>query len=480
QGVDYQQSSERQYIDGDIAPNIIGHIGMLTAEEYNVLTEEGKTFSSKKSNYSDSKKYLLSDRIGKDGIENAMEEELRGSTGTRQIVMNNKGDVLDYSITKEPTPGNTVALTIDSNLQRKAQQALEKEIHYLNQNAPEGKGREADAGAVVAIDIKTGDVLVAANYPSYNLETFGQDFEELNKDPLKPMVNRALMGQYRPGSCFKPIVATAGLDNGIIDPTSTVNCTYQYTFYDDYQPYCLSRHGPINVYSAIKHSCNIFFYDVGRRVGIDEINKYATGYGIGQPTGVEIGEGKGRLSSPEFSASMGVKWEAGNVLQASIGQLDTEATPIQLANYAATIANKGQRMKLHLVKNIQTFDFKQTLYQSDPAIASKMDTPPEVFNVVRDAMVQTQRSGSAYSFLGDYPIDIACKTGTPETTKTGLPNSTFICFAPAEDPQIAIAVVIEKGWHGYTGAPVARAIFDEYFFGNSAPAINQPNGTVLE
>ncbi|MBR5485018.1 MAG: hypothetical protein IKV41_00735 [Oscillospiraceae bacterium] len=480
EGVDYQQSTARQYVDGDVAPHIIGTIGMLTAEEYTALTEQGKTFKSEKETLPDSRKYLLSDFIGKAGIEYAMEDTLRGSTGTRRIVINNKGDVLESEVTQEAIPGSTVVLTLDSVLQRTATQALLDEIAYLNANAPEGQGREADAGAVVAVEVKTGEVLVACNVPSYNLESYRQDIDELLQDPKRPLVNRALMGQYRPGSTFKPIVATAGLATDLIEGPTTVDCTYQYKFYDDYQPYCLSHHGPIDVYGAIKHSCNIFFYDVGRRLGISEINRYAQAYGLGQPTGIEIGESKGRLSSPDFSQKMGSKWYDGNVLQAAIGQLDTEVTPIQLANYAATIANKGKRMKLHLVKSVQSFDFAETIYENEPVVVDTVDASLQDYKVLTDAMVQTQRTGSASMFLGDYPIDVACKTGTPETTKSGFPNSTFICFAPADDPQIAVAVVIEKGWHGYTGAPVARAVLDQYFYGSSAPAKNPPVNQILE
>lgn len=479
-GVDYQQSTAREYVDGDIAPHIIGSIGLLTAEEYTVLTEEGKTFRSEEAVLPDNKKYLLSDSIGKSGIEYAMEDMLRGSTGTRQIVLNNKGDVLDSSVTQEAIPGHTVVLTLDSDIQRRAQQALEEEIAYLNANAPAGRGREADAGAVVVVEVKTGEVLAAANVPSYNLETYRQDINQLLEDPLRPLFNRAFMGQYRPGSTFKPVVATAGLATGLIDAASTVDCTYQYTFYPDYRPFCLSRHGLISVYGAVKNSCNIFFYDVGRRLGIDTINQYASAYGFGQPTGVEVGEARGRFSSPEFTESMGGVWYQGNVLQASIGQLDTEASPIQLAGYAATIANRGSRMKLHLVKSIQSFDFQQVVYEGLPEVVDQVDASDADYDVLIDAMVQTQRSGSAFAYLGDYPIDVACKTGTPETTAEGLPNSTFICFAPAKDPQIAIAVVIEKGWHGYTGAPVARAIMDQYFFGESAPATNQSANEILK
>ena len=450
QGVDYQQSTARVYVDGSLAPHILGHIGLLTQEEYETLREEG---------------YSYDDEVGKEGIELSMESYLRGQDGTRQLTLNSSGDVLESTVTQAATPGNRVVLTIDSTLQRVAQKALEEQIINLQQTAQEGRGREADAGCAVVVDVKTGDVLAAVNAPTYDLETYRQEFASLSADPLNPMWNRAFMGQYRPGSCFKPCVAVAGLAEGVITPSTTVNCTGVYTYYDDYRPTCLSAHGNLTVYSAIAYSCNIFFYETGRRLGIDLIDEYAQDLGMGQATGVEIAEATGVLSSPEFTESHGGTWYPGNVLQASIGQLDTALTPAQMASYVATIANKGTRMKLNLVKRVETYDGSQVILENNPTVLNEMDVEESVFETVRDAMVQTSRTGSASGWFGSYPIDVASKTGTPETLEQ--PNSTFICFAPAEDPQIAIAVVIEKGWHGYTGAPVARAIMDQYFFGEN-------------
>lgn len=449
EGTDVLESPIRQYAGGDLMPHILGFTGPIYAEEYDALKDKG---------------YKRNDTLGKAGIEKAFEDELRGSSGTRSITINAKGDVIDVVSEVDPVPGNTVVLTIDKRLQRTAADALEKQIINLQNTAPAGEGKEADSGAVVLMHCKTGEILAAVNYPSYDRETYRFAYQTLLDDPRKPLINRAVQGTYAAGSIYKPSVATAALATGVVAPESTINCTRVYTALGaSYQPKCLSYHGPINVLDALRYSCNIFFYESGRRLGIDTINKFSAQYGLGQPTGIEIPETVGELSSPESKARHGGgQWYEADTVQSAIGQLYNSFSPLQMANYAATIGNRGKRMETHLVRSVESYTRSETIKKTQPVLADTVQADNAVFETVIEGMVRASRIGTAQRYFGNYPIDVASKTGTPETVE--LPNSTFIAFAPANDPEIAIAVLIEKGWHGYTGAPVAKEIFDAYFY----------------
>jgi len=451
-GVDVSESASRYYENSDVAPHIIGATGPLYQEEYQELKNQG---------------YAMDDTIGKSGIESALESQLRGINGKREIYIGPSGEVINAVESEAPEPGNTIVLTLDMNLQRTGQEALAAQIRKLQYDAPSGEGREADSGAAVMVNVKTGEVLAAVTAPSYDLSTYRQNYAELASDELNPLFNRATMGEYAPGSCFKPTVALAGISGGVIDDHSPVHCGRVYTYYagasgTGYQPTCLSYHGNISLTTALAYSCNIFFYDTGRRAGIESITQFARQLGLGSDTGIEIATASGQNSTPETKALYSEEpWYPGDVLQSSIGQLYNQFTPLQLANYAATIANRGKRMQMTVVHEIRDYS-QETVVQ--PFQAQQYDTveaPGEAFTMVINGMVAASRWGSASAEFGAYPVDVASKTGTPQTND--FPNSTFICFAPAEDPEVAVAVVIEKGWHGYTGAPVARALLDEYF-----------------
>ena len=443
-GINVVEIAQREYVDGDLAPHIIGRVGAIFAEEL-------------ESYLSQNKGYTREDFVGKEGIEKAFESVLRGTDGIRRIDLDSIYNVTDIFEQQPAIPGNTISLTLDKSLQKVSLDALVKEIEWLQKNAKEGEGKEANAGAVAVIDIKNSELLAAVTYPTYNLETYSADYAENASNPLYPFLNRAFSGIYAPGSCFKPVVATAGLSEGLITPSTRINCGHVYTFFPSYQPTCLGTHGMYNVSDALRASCNIFFYDTGRQLGIEQINQYAKSLGLGVPTGIELAEASGTQCDPESI-------NPGDALQAAIGQLDNGYTPVQLANYAATIARKGVRTKLSLVKSITTYDNRQIVESHTPEVLETINSDDAVFDAIFSGMIQATHSpaGTAYSYLGDYHVTVASKTGTPQTSE--FPNSTFICFAPADDPQIAIAVVIEKGWHGYTGAPVARAILDAYFF----------------
>lgn len=455
-GVRENESTARNYVSGDLAPSIIGLIGPIYQEEYQEYKEKG---------------YLLNDTIGKFGIEKAYESILRGVNGQRRIELVD-GMVEDIIEEVEPQPGKTIALTIDKNLQAVAQQALADHVKNLNATAEPLKGKEAEGAAAVVIDVKTGDVLVAANYPSYNLATYNKDYAELSQDSLHPLMNRALNGTYTPGSVFKPGMSVAALAEGIIeDENDTVECKGVYTYFQDYQPGCTGYHDKINVVEAIRHSCNIFFYDIGRRLGIEAIDRYSTMFGFGQPVGLELSSAKGQLSSPELSAALGDVWEAGDILQTSIGQSKTMATPLQLASYTATIANKGVRMQPHLVKSIHSYSFDTVISETVPEVVCDMQVDERVFDIVREGMERM-----ADYWFSDYPVRVATKTGTPQFYGE-YTNSTFISFAPADDPQIAVAVVVEKGG-GVPCAPIVKTIYDAYF-GFEEGEDRQTNGNLL-
>jgi len=459
QGIEITENYEREYPNGDVAPHIIGITGIIYEEEYAEL---------------DKSVYGINDIIGKSGLELAFESTLKGKDGKMKVTYDANGEIISEEIIEEAVPGATVVSTIDMDLQRVAYNALEKQILNLRSTAEAGKGKESEGGVVVVMEVGTGEILAAANYPSYNLSTYYKDYAALLETEYNPLFNRAAEGTYAPGSTFKPVVATAALQLGNIKANTTVNCEHVYTFFTDYQPTCLGHHGKINVRQALGYSCNIFFYEIGRIMGIDNIRQYAYYYGLGEPTGIEIKERTGQVSNPNWAADNGISWFKGDVLQASIGQGYSLFSPIQMANYVATIANKGVRVNAHFVKSINSHDFSEVLYETPVEVLSDMGMTDYTYETVLSGMLQSSQDSSGFVW-GDFNIKVASKTGTPQTT-TKTVNSTFICFAPADDPKIAIAVIIEKGWQGYTAAPVAKEIL-QYYFGTESG--NSPETGVL-
>ncbi len=458
-GIEIAQSTTREYVDGELGSSFIGITGFISADEYEKV---------------DKTLYQYSDRIGKNGLEKAAESLLKGSRGTREILVDSKGNVLSSTVTEEAEPGYSIITTIDKDLQQAALDGLKEQIAHMQNTMAEDDGGLADAGAVVAVNVKTGEILAMANYPTYDLSDYYTNYSELANDAMRPLFNRAAQGTYVPGSIFKPAVGTAGLINGIIDRDSKVECTHIYTRFLDYQPKCLGNHGYIDLNFALTVSCNIFFYDVGYQLGIDAIGDYARQLGLGVSTGIEIEEALGRVSSPELFEELRAHndppetWSAGNVLQASIGQLDNKFTPLQLASYTATLANNGQRMKLHLIKEVKDYNLEESIEVVEPVVLNTVEADEEVWDAVREGMISVSRDttyGSSRYYLGAYPITVASKTGSPQAN--GTTDATFICYAPAEDPEIAIAVVIENGSSGQKAAPVALSILDEYFGFNS-------------
>lgn len=458
-GVEIVETSARSYDQSDIIPAVLGRVGKITAEKWKVTDSNGQvTYPLRE------KGYNMNDVLGISGLESVYEDELRGKDGVETITRNSDGVIVDTRLTTVPEPGHTVQLTIDSNFQRAVDKALAENIDMINRVYNTGTMKAA-AGAVVVLDVKDGSVLAASNYPSYDQNLYAANYSEYSSDPSLPLFNRALQGLYTPGSTFKPAVAVAALDSGLINQYSTVNCTGVYTYYKDYHPRC-TRHGHsgnIDVVTAIKWSCNIFFYDVGRRLTSDVYDAYAYKLGLGQRTGVEVSEALGRLTTKNDS-----NYIASLDVQAAIGQGNTVVTPIQLATYAATLANNGTRYRTHFVKAILDTNTGEVLSETKPEVMDVIEGTGNTFELVRQGMIGVSETMSG---LKNYPVTIACKTGTPQRSETYYVGSTrkhytntmMVAYGPAEDAEIALGIVIEYGGGGARAGNLVADIFDAYY-----------------
>ena len=458
-GVEIVETSTRSYEQGTVLPHVLGRVGKITAEKWKVTDENGQvTYPLKE------KGYNMNDIIGISGLESAYEDELRGKDGVETITRNSDGVIVNTALTTVPEPGHTVQLTIDSEFQKAVDQALAKNVEWIKNTYADSK--QANAGAVVVIDVKTGGVLAASNYPSFDQNLYAAQYSEYSADENMPLFNRALQGLYTPGSTYKPSVAVAGLDTGLLNRNSTVNCTRVYTYYKDYRPRCAQHghgNGPIDVVNAIKWSCNIFFYDVGRRLTSDVYDAYAYKLGLGQRTGVEVSEALGHLTTKNDS-----NYTESLDIQAAIGQGNTAVTPIQLATYAATLANRGTRYRTHFVKSILDSNTGKTLEETQPEVMDVVEDKGETFDLVREGM---QGVAQTIPALAAYPYTIACKTGSPQrsegyyvgSTYKHYTNAAMIAYGPAEDPEIAIGVVVEYGGAGARTGQLVADIFNAYY-----------------
>ena len=458
-GVEIVETSTRSYEQGTVLPHVLGRVGKITAEKWKVTDENGQvTYPLKE------KGYNMNDIIGISGLESAYEDELRGKDGVETITRNSDGVIVNTALTTVPEPGHTVQLTIDSEFQKAVDQALAKNVEWIKNTYADSK--QANAGAVVVIDVKTGGVLAASNYPSFDQNLYAAQYSEYSADENMPLFNRALQGLYTPGSTYKPSVAVAGLDTGLLNRNSTVNCTRVYTYYKDYRPRCAQHghgNGPIDVINAIKWSCNIFFYDVGRRLTSDVYDAYAYKLGLGQRTGVEVSEALGHLTTKNDS-----NYTESLDIQAAIGQGNTAVTPIQLATYAATLANRGTRYRTHFVKAILDSNTGKTLQETQPEVMDVVEDKGETFDLVREGMKGVAQTIPA---LAGYPYTIACKTGSPQrsegyyvgSTYKHYTNAAMIAYGPAEDPEIAIGIVVEYGGAGARTGQLVADIFNAYY-----------------
>ena len=459
-GVEIVETSTRSYEQSTVLPHVLGRVGKITAEKWKVTDENGQTTYPLRE-----KGYNMNDIIGISGLESAYEDELRGKDGVETITRNSDGVIVDTALTTVPEPGHTVQLTIDSRFQKAVDKALAENIDMINRVYNTGSMKAA-AGAAVVLDVKDGSVLAASNYPSFDQNLYATQYSEYSADESLPLFNRALQGLYTPGSTFKPAVAIAALDTGLINRYSTVNCTRVYTYYKDYRPKCTQHghgNGPIDVVNAIKWSCNIFFYDVGRRLTSDVYDAYAYKLGLGQRTGVEVSEATGHLTTKNDSNYM----ESLDI-QAAIGQGNTVVTPVQLATYAATIANRGTRYRTHFVKAILDSNTGEVLQETQPEVMDVIEDKGETFDLIQQGMIGVSQTISA---LANYPYTIACKTGTPQRSEgyysgssyRHYTNTTMIAYGPTEDAQIAIGIVVEYGGGGARAGNLMADIFNAYF-----------------
>ncbi len=464
-GVETQVDQTRTYGDGTTAPHVVGTLGAISEEQYAAAAEAGNTYSS--SNVSG---YAYTDTVGQSGIELVFESTLRGKNGKETIETDSTGAVVSTTVTDPPEAGDSVWLTIDSRLQRAANTSLEA---YISSGLTE----DCVAGAAVALDVNSGAVLACVSYPTFDLNRYATDDEyltELYADETQPLFNRSLNGIFTPGSCFKPLVALAALEENVIDPEDTpVDCDGAYHYYaPDYEPRCLGEHGEVDLTGALSHSCNSYFFDVGRMLTIHRMSTYAELFALGEATGCELPESVGIMSDPkEYTERHGATWYDGLTIQAAIGQCDDMFTPIELATYCAMIANGGVRYKTHFLEKITDYDRVLTRETAEPEIVEKVEIEQAHFDAVRAGMRAVCTEGTAASVFSDFGIAVAGKTGTAENAGHS-DNLTFIGYAPYDNPEIAVAVVIEYGGSGNAAKEVAKSIFEAYFYGETEPADN--------
>ena len=455
------------YPYGELASHILGYVGPIGEKE---LKENPEIYDQ-------------NDIIGKGGIEQVFEKYLKGTDGIKQIGMSVDGIVTDEYTSKEAIAGNDIMLTIDANLQKITEAALAHNIEMM-QNGELPGAETASEGAAVVINVKTGEILAMASYPNYNPSLFvdGISTENWNNylnDSRHPLINKAISSISPPGSTFKMVTAIAGLESGAIDVNTKINDTGKYTYYKDYQPVCWKRsgHGWLNITQAIEKSCNYFFYETGRRTGIDRLAQVATAFGLGQKTGIELpGEEKGVLASKDTMSP----WVDGYTIQTAIGQLNNAFTPLQMAKYTAMIANGGKNLDVTLIKSINKADGTEVSkeeinsYVNDKLgisgnSGSDISISEENYKAIKEGMkgVTSDGSGTAYTYFKDFDIEVGGKTGSASTDLVGNANAWFVGFAPYDDPEIAVAVYVKDGQHGNYTAPTAREIFAQYLGMNS-------------
>nr|WP_308505380.1 penicillin-binding transpeptidase domain-containing protein [uncultured Agathobaculum sp.] len=459
EGVDVESEAVRQY-NTTYAAHLLGTVGPMYAEEWNG-TDNGGPYSEKEG-------YTMNDTIGKTGLERALEEYLHGTAGSRTMETDlGSGAALeDEANSSAPQPGDNVITTIDLELQAVAEESL---ANYVS-----GYQR---GGAAVALDPNTGEVLAMASYPTYDLENFNRDYDEIEADSRSPQLNRATQGLYPPGSTFKVLSAIAALEEGVIDANTTFTCTGVFELGG--QEFACNNHDTpmtLDVTQAIKYSCNTFFYNVGQRLTGEHLEDWCDRFGLGNVTGIEIDESAGHAAGPTYRDIMRKadptlrEWQGGDDVNAAIGQSDNAFTPLQLANYMAAVINGGTLYKPTLVKNIKTYDYSDVVEESEPEILGTIEFSDATWNLVMQGMNEvTAEGGTAATTFADYPIAVGGKTGSAEMTENrdgveiNYTNGLFIAFAPFDDPEIVVCVVGEGAGHGSAVAPVVRDIFDAYF-----------------
>ena len=464
-GMNVEATTVREY-NTKYAAHILGYVGPMSAEQWEYYqTLEG---------------YEMDAEVGQDGLEKAYEKYLHGIDGWREDTVTADGSLVSSRYLVEPVAGSNVEISIDINLQHTAEYMLGWTIENLRTDEltewgvlPDGA--DAEGGAVVAIDVKTGQILVCASYPTYDLSTFFDDYDALMEDEYTPLYNRALQASYPPGSTYKMVTLIAAMDSGVFKPGETIYDAGKYMKYanEGFYPTCLAwkyrySHGTLDAAHALEVSCNYFFYELGDRLSINVLDNVAKHMGLGEPTGVELAEDVGQRANREVKKALYIGFDSGwftaDQILAAIGQSINRFTPMQLCVYATTLANRGVRRQATFMNRVVSADYQTLLEESQPIVVDTMYISDDAYDAILEGMtlVNHGEHGTAADYFVGFDYTVCGKTGTAEDDPTGSDNGAYICFAPKEDPQIAIAIYVEKGGHGASMAMIAREIIDEY------------------
>ena len=474
-GADVVSSSIRKY-ETTYAAHILGYVGAIGSKEEFEALGDG---------------YNYNDYVGKSGAEAAFEKYLKGTNGRRVISTNNAGKITGEYYSIEPRPGNTVEMTIDLELQKAVEDALAETVERLNADPKFKDDADVRGASAVVEKIGTGEILALASYPTYDLSNFRQSdiWTELSANPAKPFQNRATSSTYPPGSTYKMMIATAALEEGEVELNETVRDTGKWYYPDVVEgttPWGYKcwigypGHGKVDVTKAITVSCNAFFYEMGYRLGIDRIAQWASKFGFGQKTGIEIGEEAGTLASREEREENGGVWYGGDTVMAAIGQSDNLFTPIQLANYICTLVSGGERYETRLLKAVKTYDNAEVVAVGDAKPVETIDISESTLNAVKKGMYDLTTTGSLSYYFKDCIVSAGAKTGTAQLGENKENNGMFVCFAPYEDPEIAVAVAIEKGGSGSALASTAVKILNAYFSADDIGTVILPENQLLQ
>lgn len=483
EGINIKESYVREYATS-AAAHILGYTGAMSDSDYAKYKDQG---------------YSADATVGKDGAEYAFEKYLHGTNGTVRTTSASDGTVISKEYIEEPEPGNNVYLTIDIALQEAAELALENGVASIQAKIDSKKEQQIasgtytekqdviDGASVVVVNVKTGEPLAIANWPTYDPSELLEKYNELLADKNAPLYNRALQGGYAPGSTFKPCTAIASLTEGIINTGTTIQCTGRYTRYEQYgfAPLCWIysqnnqhlTHGYLNVTGAIQNSCNIFFYSAGHDLGIDKLDKYAAEFGLGESTGIELPESTGNMANAKNHEELtGEPWTIGQTMQAAIGQSDSLFTPLQLAEYCAAVANGGERHSASILKSVRSYSYGDNVYEREDEVLSKVETAQYNWDAVHEGMRLVGKSS-----LPSYSItSVAAKTGTAQKGESIANDGIFICYAPFDDPEIAMAIVVQKGGAGANCSVIAQEILEAYFSLKSATDVTDIEGELLQ
>lgn len=462
-GVSVELTPERKYLTGTHAAHILGTVGLLSDEEYEQYKDAG---------------YSYNDVIGKNGIEQAMESVLRGQNGERTLQKDYDGKVISEEQTVAPVPGSSVVLTIDMELQKKVEAALDETVKEMRGQPAGYDGQDISSGAVVVLDVRDNSIKAIASWPTFDITKYYEDYGKLLNDPDNPLFNRALDGGFAPGSTMKPAMAIGALNEGLITKDYTYYCGSWYRHYEEQglMIHCMANHGNCDVVFGIGKSCNAFFCEMGRLLGIERMNDYCQQLGLGVKTGVEIGESAGVLAGPAEREAAGGVWVPADASQAAIGQSDNMLTPVQLATYVSTIANRGVRYRTHLVSAV--IDYDGTVTETQKEVVNKMSVRSDVWDTVKEGMLLTAHNGTATRFFVGAEYEFAAKTGTAEAGNGGSDHGVFIGYAPADAPRYAVAVVMENGTATGSGR-LARKVMDSCFEVDAGGKEDTPVGELL-